>query len=107
MHQRREAQSLAMHREIAARVREDPSLLYVPKRNLARWQARQGRGPLGAAYSEWEHILATLDLESLLTLITREDEEARRLRQSSPFAGILTPREVWEIKKKAGVPHAS
>jgi hypothetical protein len=22
-----------------------------------------------------------------------------RMRQSSPFAGVLSPREVWEIKK--------
>jgi hypothetical protein len=43
-----------------------------------------------------------------LTLITpgevayfmvSESELATRMRQSSPFAGVLSPREVWAIKK--------
>ena len=29
-----------------------------------------------------------------------EDEEACRMRQSAPFAGILTPKEVWKLKRE-------
>jgi CRISPR/Cas system-associated endoribonuclease Cas2 len=29
-----------------------------------------------------------------------ETEEGQRLRQNSPFAGVLSPAEVWEIKSR-------
>jgi len=29
-----------------------------------------------------------------------ETEEGQRLRQNSPFAGVLPPDEVWEIKSR-------
>lgn len=99
MHQVRELQSLAMHREIAERLRADPSLLDHARRNLSRWSSQHGDAPPSAAYAEWQHILDADDLGSIIDLITRDDEEARRLRQNSPLAGILTPREVWRIKK--------
>jgi hypothetical protein len=39
--------------------------------------------------------MAALDLgaESVLGLLTGEDEQSTRLRQSNPFAGVLTDRE--------------
>jgi DNA-binding CsgD family transcriptional regulator len=44
-------------------------------------------------FREWQAILEQWSRENIIELLTRSDEEARRLRQSSPFCGILTPEE--------------
>lgn len=48
--------------------------------------------PWPAALQEWELILAQGQLVALGALI-EESERGRRLRQSNPFAGVLTPQE--------------
>jgi len=45
---------------------------------------------------EWRKILAD-SLENIIDQMVSPDERGRYLRQSSPFCGILTPRERWEI----------
>jgi len=32
--------------------------------------------------------------------LTTQSDEGQRLRQNSPFAGVLPPQEVWEIKRR-------
>jgi hypothetical protein len=39
---------------------------------------------------EWETILVKETFEKILKLITSKTERTKRLRQSSPFAGILS-----------------
>ncbi len=58
-------------------------------------------GPLQPAYREWTLLLENHDVGEIIDLITEESENAVRLRQNSPFAGILSPREVWKIKRTA------
>ena len=57
MQQRSDERSMALHREIAKRLRTDPTLWEIPKRNLAKWKQRRGRLTLAAR--EWERILNT------------------------------------------------
>jgi hypothetical protein len=57
MHEIRERQSLALHREIAARLRRDSALLEHARANLTRWIARHGDGPLLPAYRVYEDIM--------------------------------------------------
>jgi len=93
--------SLAMDREIARRLREDPALIEVARRNLKRWLGRPRLSvSMKRCYDEWQTILDTYSLEQLLQLLKDEGEEAQRLRQNSPFVGILSPREVWAIKER-------
>jgi hypothetical protein len=87
---------LAAHRAMARKIRRQPTLFNRARRNIARWE-RSNRGcpqPL----REWKEILRDNPVNTVLRIMTRPDEEGNRLRQSSPFCGILTEREreaVW------------
>lgn len=94
---RSDRRSLAMHRLIAGRLRAAPGLLAVARTNIARWR---GRNSFPQPYlDDWERILDA-GLDEVLRLIESETEEAARLRSSTPFAGILTPRERWEFLRE-------
>jgi hypothetical protein len=82
--------SRALHAKVAEKLRERPSLLTVAEDNLGRWERLRERDP---AVEEWKTLLETTPLPELLRLLTEESENADRLRQSSPFAGILTEEE--------------
>jgi hypothetical protein len=71
-HTRVEARSLAMHRAIEQKLRARPELLAIAHDNLKRWMAEPG------------HSQPYL-------------EGMTALRQSTPFAGVLSPRERWAI----------
>jgi hypothetical protein len=86
-----EARSLAMHCLIAQKIGRDPRLLDVARGNLAAWIARYGDNP-PRALEEWQAILAR-SWHEIAALITDPGEAATRLRQSSPFAGVLTQSE--------------
>ena len=100
-HAQLDRRSLEFGRRIAARLRVEPALLDVARGNLHRWQSRPDTGEaLRRCYAEWEALLAQLDAGQTASLLEREDEEAALLRQNSPFAGVLGPREVWRIKRE-------
>lgn len=86
-----EARSLAMHCLIARKIAAEPALLEVARRNVAAWRARYGDSP-PRALEEWREILGR-PWPDIAALITDPGETAARLRQSSPFAGILTSAE--------------
>ena len=86
-----EARSLAMHCLIAQKIAADPSLLEVPRRNIAAWRSRYGDSP-PPALDEWSEILQR-PWQDIVSLMTDPGESAARLRQSSPFAGVLTETE--------------
>jgi hypothetical protein len=83
-----EARSLAMHAVIAEKIQRDPNLLNVARDNLRRWRARwQEQAP--AWHQEWSRILK-LPWPQIAAIMTEPSEEGARLRQSSPFTGILS-----------------
>jgi hypothetical protein len=86
-----EARSLAMHCLIAQKIADDPALLDIPRRNIAAWRARYG-GAAPPALDEWREILKQ-PWQAIALILTDPGESAARLRQSSPFAGVLTPAE--------------
>lgn len=99
MHSRREMQSLILHRRIAERLAGDPArVIEKALENLKRWENSSGQG-LAPIYLEWHEIFTRRTPAEIAELIVSDDENAVRLRQSSPFAGVLTPREVWQIKR--------
>jgi len=91
--------SLELGRRVAARLRQQPDLLRIAGDNLERWTAMNAGAPsLLRCYAEWRVILQR-PLEEICSLLSSDDEEGRRLRQNSPFAGVLSAREVWELKR--------
>ena len=93
--------SLALEQAVVRRLREDPSLISKAKANLNHWLKRNKESPaLCRCYLEWMDILESRSQEDIECVMRGTDEESRRLRQNSPFVGILTPMEVWKIKKK-------
>ena len=100
MHARREIQSLEIHRRIAALLMTGPELVIGKAlSNLDSWLASRNPSTPGSAYQEWRTLLHTRTPEEIASLIVSHDEDAVRLRQSSPFAGILSPQEIWSIKR--------
>ena len=94
-HRLLEARSLAMHAVIARKIERDPKLLLIARGNIERWRTQRGeQSP--AWLSEWHEILDR-PWENVAALITELSENSARLRQSSPFAGILTNQERWRI----------
>ncbi len=85
-----DARSLALHALIARKIARDPRLLDVARRNLDRWRAARGTEP--PALAEWRVILAR-PWGRVAAILTEMSENAARLRQSSPFAGILSAAE--------------
>ena len=81
--------SLALHEAVAAKLEGDPNLLNVARLNLERWH-RTNPTP---ALTEWARLLDTTPFHELLALLRSPSEDAVRLRQSSPFAGVLAPEE--------------
>ena len=90
-HERLEARSLALHSAIVRKMDRDSDLLRIPKRNLKRWRARSV-SPAPIYLDEWNRILRRPWAEIAEFLVSRS-EDAIRLRQSSPFAGVLTVAE--------------
>ena len=95
-----EARSLAMHCLIASKIAADPSLLDVARTNLAAWRRRYGDTP-PRALEEWREILDRT-WQAIAALITDPGEAAGRLRQSSPFAGLLTQAERQRVYEAFG-----
>jgi hypothetical protein len=96
-----DARSLALDRTVADKLRAEPGLLDRARRTLDRWlEQRQPAVP--AVLLEWHEILTRWPLESILDLLTSPEETPRRLRQSSPFCGILSPEERLAILKEYG-----
>lgn len=91
LHRVLEARSLALHCLIARRIMADPSLIAVARHNVDAWR-RRAAGAEPGYLDEWRRILA-LPPPQLAALITEQSENAVRLRQSSPFAGVLTAAE--------------
>jgi hypothetical protein len=62
--------------------------------NIDRWEKQSGPD---RAWTEWRTILTTRPVSEIISLLGEKSENANRLRQSSPFAGVLTEEERLEI----------
>lgn len=87
-HRKPELRSLAYHRAVAQRL--DDQIVADAKRRLRRWQGEGRIHPNWAG--EWARIL-NLPLRQIARILAADTEHARSLRQSSPFAGVLTEHE--------------
>ena len=90
-HQLIDERSLAFGRLISERVAAHPELIAHARATATRWLQTCSPGSR-STLREW---LAALDgpVEGVCHLLTSRDERSARLRQSNPFAGILTQQE--------------
>jgi hypothetical protein len=87
-HRTAELQSLAYHRLVAERLNE--RMLDDARRRLARWRSAGHIDPRWA--KEWDRIL-TRTPPRVAKAIAANTPRARELRQTSPFAGVLSEPE--------------
>jgi hypothetical protein len=96
-HQQIDARSLDMARAIVAKIDADPAHagLQKPRDVCHRWHANSPN----PSTREWLEILER-PWEEIRAILLDESENGKRLRQTDPFCGILTPAERWAIYKK-------
>lgn len=94
LHRLAEERSIEYHRRIAHRMREDLRILDRARERVRAWRRDGSVAPDYAR--EWDRALA-LDIEDLCALLVDRGEHARALRQVTPFAGALDPRERWRV----------
>lgn len=93
-HELHDRRSLEAHRLIAEKLREDPGLLEKAKANLARAKMVSESDAL----LEWEVVLRA-PLDMICAFLGSESETATRMRQSTPFTGILSEEERLGLHK--------
>ena len=98
-----DAQVLREHRLVAERLRDNPAAVIAKAlENIERWGWRRdfpdpARRP--GFMTEWLALLeGPRDL--LLMALTGTDERMVTLRSSSPFAGVVSFRERWRLRKR-------
>lgn len=87
-HRIAELQGLAYHRLIAERL--DAQMVETARKRMDRWR-ESGRVHTSWA-DEWERILS-LPIPRIARAISADTPSGRELRQTSPFAGLLTEQE--------------
>ncbi len=92
---RDQVRSLWLHRAVAGKLLAKPErTLTIARRNLRKLQQIHPPGQAARVLAEWEQLLsAPVNLEAVAETLTSKSQRARELRQSSPFAGVLTDRE--------------
>jgi hypothetical protein len=98
--------SLAFHVAIAEKLRTDPKLL---EKFRDRLQAMLSDDRVSIstrdAYREWRNMIEQRSFEEVLILLVDPSEEGTRLRQATPFAGILSKAEREAITRKMASTH--
>lgn len=88
----------AQDRLIASRLRRDKRVLRMARGNLRRWMARDGCPR--PVFCEWKLVLTRLTAREIADFLESDTPMARRLCQSSPFAGVLRDFELLDIQRK-------
>ncbi len=93
-HQAIDRRSLAMAQAIVAKIDADPARagLERARATCRRWHEQNPQ----SATAEWLQILQR-PWPEVRAILLEDSEEGSRLRQNSPFAGVLTPQERWAI----------
>jgi hypothetical protein len=94
LHRLAQERSVAYHSAIADLLWTQPEILENARQRVQSWLAREGGVTFYAR--KWAAVLAD-DPASVAAFLVERSELAQELRQSSPFAGALAPRERWKI----------
>jgi hypothetical protein len=92
--------SLELAQAIAAELPHRPEWIELARSNLKRGMELNKNSPSSLRnYREWMEILDKPIME-IIAILTGLTDESQRLRSNTPFAGTLTPQQVWEIKRR-------
>lgn len=91
---REERRSRWLHAEIAARLREDPQAVLGKARSNLATMRRADDGTARRWFDQWDRLLEQ-PVDAVAGVLTGTSQAAADLRQNTPFAGVLTPRERW------------
>lgn len=90
-HEEIDSRSLAFGRAIASRLATEPQLIDRARATAVRWMATAAPA-VRPALQEWIAALSG-PVDFVVHLLTASDQRAVRLRQSNPFAGVLSASE--------------
>ena len=97
-HRRIEERSLWLHRAVGDKLLRDATVLARARERVERWRLD---GSVHPRYAEaWRRVLS-LSPEEISNRLADPGETMCALRQCSPFAGALAPRERWRILRRA------
>ena len=97
-HQNIDLRSLAMDQRTAEKLLANPALVDRGLANLDRW-LKTCSPNVRPVLIEWQTLLQR-PLPEVILVLRSTDQRATRLRQSSPFAGLLSVSERTEILKR-------
>jgi excisionase family DNA binding protein len=88
---REEEQSLWLHYALLAPLLTEPeAVISKARENLRRWSDKHRRDGMARRYlATWDRLLDD-GLDAITDALTSHSQEARELRQNSPFAGALS-----------------
>ena len=104
----RAGQAPSYWRILADKVQADPALLQIARDNIVRWTEQGHSAP--HRLNEWDRLLraAQEDVEGmrhLLGVLLNPDATSQRLRDFSPFAGVLSREERRRTRELCGFRH--
>lgn len=104
-HRNLDQRSLALHRLVAEKIRQDQSLLLMAQSTLTRWRCTAS--PRTFVYLDaWQQLL-NQGMEVCLAAATEESERGDALRQASPLSCLLSPRDRFAFLKQWSANHAT
>lgn len=102
---RQQLRSVALHLAVGVHLLANPeTVLEKARDNVSRMRA-ENPDAVASWFSDWERLLDG-PLDELLDIFVSFDEHAIDLRSVSPFAGVLTPAERWQVYKAFEVEHS-
>jgi len=96
-HRLAEERSIAYHRAVAARLEREPAVLVQARARVRAWLVQDTPPHYARA---WDEVLSW-PVSRIVEFLVDPGERARELRQSTPFAGAVPPRERWRIWRDA------
>ena len=94
LHRLAEERSIAFHRKVLERIHAEPDIL---DRARARTRGWLDRGEPHSFYARaWARLLE-LPWDAMAAALVEDSEPMRALRQVTPFAGALPPKDRWAI----------
>jgi len=93
--------SLELNRLVVEKIRQKPELMDFVRQNLDRTLIE----PILSescknALQEWRTIFSLRSFDEILGILVEDSDEGQRLRQSTPFTGILNQRERLEVFRR-------
>ncbi len=97
--------SLALNRLVADKIRQQPALMSFVRSNLREALSDPVLSESAKdSLREWEQLFRTRSLAEVLNILVEDSDEGQRLRQSTPFWGVLTPRERLSVFSRSHEP---